>query len=307
MQNYVLSADLGGTNLRMAAVSPEGAILSHSRRPTPDGISASQLRLLLSELAKECQNGANSDSRLTGFAMGVPAPVPADFEGVLTKLPNIPTLEGTDLALLFREVLTVPFHIENDATAAAIGEHWLGATREVDTSICVTLGTGIGGGIILNGKPLRGPDGTGGEIGHICVEPGGHPCGCGSRGCVEQYASATAITRIAREKGLFVNDAREVYSAFVNGDPRAAETFRSMAGYLGIMLSGLINTLNPDRIVLVGGVTAAWDAFAADVEEEIASRAYEAPARRAKLVKGVLGDDAGILGAAHGAIRVGLE
>jgi glucokinase len=307
MQSYVLAADLGGTNLRMAAVSEKGAILSHALMPTPDAVSSSQLGGLLDQLAEECRDGIKGVGQLSAVGMGVPAPVPANFDGILTKLPNIRTLQGTDLGLLLKEVFNVPFHIENDATAAAIGEHWLGATREIDSSICVTLGTGIGGGLILNGQPLRGRDGSGGEMGHICVEPEGHPCGCGSRGCVEQYASATAITRIANEKGLFTNDAREVYTAFRKGDSRAVETFSTMARYLGIMLAGLVNTINPERIVLVGGVTAAWDAFAADLEAEIANRAYEAPALRAKLVRGVLGDNAGILGAARGAIDAWLE
>jgi glucokinase len=307
MKSYVLAADLGGTNLRMAAVSRDGAILSHSRHKTPESVSSDALARLLSQVADECRKDIDGDSQLSAVGIGVPAPVPTEFDGVLTKLPNIPTLEGADLRSILEHCFNVPSHIENDATAAAIGEHWLGATQGVENSLCVTLGTGIGGGIILDGRPLRGPDGTGGEIGHICVEPEGHLCGCASRGCVEQYASATAIVRIARENGLLVDDARDVYLAFREGDRRAAEAFSTMARYLGITLAGLLNTINPERIVLVGGVTAAWDAFAVDLEGEVARRAYAAPAARAKIVRGMLGDNAGLLGAARGAIREGLE
>src|SRR5205807_135513 len=141
-----------------------------------------------------------------------------------------------------------------------------------------TLGTGVGGGIIVDGQPVRGPDGTGGEIGHICVEPNGHPCGCGSWGCVEQYASATAVVRIAGEMirvhGSSIDDscpftAKNVYDAAQKGDKAALETFRSMAEHLGLALAGLINALNPEAIVFAGGMSAAWDMFIDTTRDQI--------------------------------------
>jgi glucokinase len=205
------------------------------------------------------------------------------------------------------KALGIEVIVENDATAAAIGEHWLGASRGFENSICLTLGTGVGGGIILNTQPLRGPDGTAGEIGHICVDPNGHQCGCGSWGCVEQYASATAVVRIAKElsagSGSTLDTselvtAKDVYLAAKDGDKVAIETFQQMGQHLGLALAGLINALNPEAIVFAGGMSAAWDMFIDSTRDQIMKRAFREPALRVKLVRAELGDDAGIVGVA---------
>ena len=299
MNDVVLAVDLGGTNIRMAAVKSDGTILHHAKHPTPPNLSPERLLDLTAELADECRTGLAADSTVVGIAFAPPANVTAD--GVLHNLPNIPGLDGYDLKTGLTQKLGLPATIENDATAAAIGENWLGASRDVNSSIIVTLGTGVGGGIIIDGKPLRGPDGGAGKIGHICVEPDGHPCGCGSRGCVEQYASATAIERMALEAGMTTSNSHEVYDAYRKGDERATDVFQKMGRYLGIMLGGLVNALNPEMIVIGGGVAAAWDAFHEHARREIDYRAFPEPAKRAHLVRGELGDDAGILGAARSA------
>ena len=300
MNELVYAADLGGTNLRMAAVDNSGGIRHLTKRPVPHGVSPEELMALIGDMAGECR-GQMEKRDFSAVAFTAPSPVAKDFDGVLTKLPNLPTITGMNLKEELHKLFGLPVFIENDATAAGIGEHWIGATRGVENSICVTLGTGIGGGIIINNEPLRGKDGTGGEIGHICVEPDGRPCGCGSHGCVEQYASATAIARMAVEAGMNATSAAEVYEAWTAGDKHAKAVFNTMGRYLGIMLAGLSNALNPETIVVCGGVTAGWDAFAGRVESEIATRAYPVVAARAKLVRGTLGDNAGILGAARSA------
>ncbi len=300
-KKIVLAADLGGTNLRVAAVLSGGEILHLTKEPVPNDVSPVRLCSLVHEMANECVRAIDHALVITAVAFTAPAPIPKNFDGVLTKLPNIPSLVGMNLKRDLFEIFDLPVIAENDATAAGIGEAWMGASRNVSTSVCVTLGTGIGGGIIINGEPLRGPDGIGGEIGHICVEPDGQPCGCGSHGCVEQYASATAIVRMATEAGMDVRNAKEVYEAWAAGDKRARAVFDRMGRYLGISLAGLANTLNPEIFVLCGGVTDGWDAFESQVEAEIALRAYPAAADRAKLVKGELGDNAGLLGVARSA------
>ena len=301
MKNVVLAADLGGTNLRIATVDSDGTILYLTKRPVPKGVSPDQIIELIREMAGECIGQMLDKDRLCGVGFTAPSPVAKDFDGILTKLPNLPSLTGMNLKTALVDLFHLPVTIENDATAAGIGEHWIGATRDVENAICVTLGTGIGGGIIINNEPLRGKDGTGGEIGHISVEPDGRPCGCGSHGCVEQYASATAIERMAIESGMNVATSAQVYEAWVAGDKQAKAVFNTMGRYLGIMLAGLSNALNPEMIVICGGVTAGWDAFAGRVEAEISVRAYPVVAARAKLVRGALGDNAGILGAARSA------
>lgn len=301
MNEAVLAVDLGGTNLRMAAVAHDGGILHLTRRPTPKSVSPVELIALTGEMADECIERIGPTTALLGIAFAAPAPAAKNSDGVLTQLPNLPTLNGMNLKAALRDRFLFPVIVENDANAAAIGEHWLGASRHTGTSIIVTLGTGVGGGIIIDGEPYRGVDGTAGEIGHICVIPDGHPCGCGGRGCVEQYASATAMVRMARENGLDVSSSRDLYDAFSSGDERAAIVFRQMGSYLGIVLAGLVNTLNPDMIVIAGGASGAWDAFIEPLRTEIHLRAFHAPSTRVKIARTQLGDNAGILGSARSA------
>ena len=301
MNNLVYAADLGGTNLRMAAVDSSGSIRHLTKKPVPCGVSPEQLMALIHDMSVECRAPASETDHFSAVAFTAPSPVAKDFDGVLTKLPNLPTITGMNLKEELHKLFGLPVFIENDATAAGIGENWIGATKGVENAVCVTLGTGIGGGIIINGEPLRGKDGTGGEIGHICVEPDGHPCGCGSHGCVEQYASATALVRMAREAGLNCNTALDLYTIWQAGDKNAAAVFHKMARYLGIMLAGLMNALNPEMIVICGGVTNGWDAFITPLNDEIFARAYKVAATRATVVRGTLGDNAGIVGAARSA------
>jgi glucokinase len=304
MEKVVLAVDLGGTNIRMAAVKSDGTLLQHAKQPTPSEFTPDNLLQLTERLAADCGFAFFKDVAAIAFAP--PANVGAD--GIIRNLPNLPLLDGFAMKSALESKFGVPAVVENDATAAAIGEHWLGASKSVKNSILVTLGTGVGGGIIIDDKPLRGLDGGAGKIGHIAVEPDGHPCGCGSRGCVEQYASATAIVRLGREAGFDVNTSRGVYELWLGGrgSQQSAVSsehlvFETMGRYLGIMLGGLVNALNPEMIVIGGGAAAAWDAFHEHTRAEIDYRAFAEPAARARLVRSQLGDNAGLLGAARSA------
>jgi glucokinase len=175
--------------------------------------------------------------------------------------------------------------LENDANVAALGEQWLGAARGVPNMAVITLGTGIGGGIVLDGKIFHGMNGMAGEYGHVTVEPEGVPCGCGNRGCAERYATATAVLRMAREAiatghapALAQAASRadfgshSVYNLALQGDEPSRRIFHTFGRYLGIMLAGLINTLNLEMFVLGGGAASAWDAFAPTMFKEIRQR-----------------------------------
>lgn len=308
MKKIVLACDLGGTNLRMAAVDATGRILYRTKRDTPKADRADEIVRTMVETANLCRAAVEGEGAVEAIAAAVPATV--NFEkGILLKAPNVPCLDGFRMEAALAHELSVRAVIENDANAAAYGENWLGASKGYKNSIMVTLGTGVGGGIIVDGTPLRGVDGTAGEIGHICVEPFGAPCGCGSRGCVEQYSSATAIVRLTHAlEGQYpksaLNDKKhltsaDVYEAGVENDDLALEVFRQMGFYLGIALADLVNVLNPEVIAIGGGASAGWDLFIQHVEEQIRVRAFREPALRAKLVRASLGDDAGILGAAR--------
>lgn len=297
MNDVALAIDLGGTNLRVATILPDGQII-HLARSRHTGMSPVALMALLERLGGECISAMGGEhNKLVAIAAGVPANFSSD--GLLTHVTNLPDLEGMSLRADLEAKFGVPAFLENDATAAAIGENWLGAARDVRDSITVTLGTGVGGGIIIDNEPLRGLDGTAGRIGHICVEPDGHPCGCGSRGCVEQYASATALVRMAGEQDINAWTAADLYDAAMAGNTRAEAVFYNMGRYLGIMLAGLVNTLNPEMIVVGGGVAAGWDAFIGHVNHEVSARAYAEPAERVQVVRTELGEKAGILGAAR--------
>lgn len=308
MNEIVLAADLGGTNLRIAAVNREGRILHCSRSDTPSTGGANEIVRSILNAVKDCREAGGSDGPIRTVSLALAATVNS-ADGIVFRSPNLPALNGLHLAETLSKEIGLRVILENDANAAAMGENWLGASKDIDSSICVTIGTGIGGGIILGGGIYRGVDGTAGEIGHICVEPAGEPCGCGSWGCVEQYASATAIVRMTRElenqypQSLLLNKpgltSLEVYEAGKSGDRLALEAFRLMGFYLGIGLAGLVNVLNPEMIVIGGGASAGWDLFIDHVREQIQKRAFREPADRATLVRARLGDDAGIMGAAR--------
>lgn len=306
--DIVLASDIGGTNTRVSAVGNDGTIIASSRRPTASAGSPEDIVKEIAELAADCSLQVRDKGKPAAFGLAMPALVDVP-NGRIIEAPNLPQLDGVAFAGMIEAAVNIPVVLENDANAAAVGEAWLGASKGVATSICVTLGTGVGGGLILDGQLWRGIDGTAGEIGHICVEPKGVPCGCGSVGCLEQYASASAVVRMARElkenypgsvlAGRDSLASVDVFDAAEKGDALGLEVFRLVGMYLGIGLADLINILNPEAIVIAGGAAAGWEMFIGHVRDEIGRRAFQRPAGRAKLVRAALGDTAGILGSAR--------
>lgn len=305
--DLVFAADLGGTHLRAATVDAHGSIHFRHKQLTPQAKTADEIVRALVLAAEACEK-ENPASNISAVSVVVPGTVNVE-EGIVVTAPNVPSLDGFPLASALRIALNKPAMLENDANAAAVGEMWQGAGRGHNTIVCVTLGTGVGGGIILDGKLWRGVDGSAAEVGHMCVDPfGGVACGCGSRGCLEVFASATAIVRMTREahprypdSSLQPRDpltAQQIYTAGVAGDELALEVFRRMGVYLGIGLANLINILNPEMIVIGGGVVAGWELFAKHMLHEVAERAFPLPAARVKIMPAECGDDAGLLGAA---------
>ena len=305
-KKLILACDLGGTNLRMAAVNAEGEILHFVKVATPKAKHPAEIVRLVVEAAEQCRAAVEHRGAVLALAAAVPATINA-AEGIILKSPNIPALDEFGFSSVVSAALNLPVVLENDANAAATGEHAFGAAKGFLNAVTVTLGTGVGGGVIINGVLLRGVDGTAGEIGHICVEPQGAPCGCGSVGCVEQYASATAIVRLTLESAdQYPNSmllsktpltSLDIYQAGIKGDALALETFRRMGFYLGAALADLVNVLNPEIIVIGGGASAAWDLFVPHTRQQINRHAFREPAERVRLVRSLLDDVAGILGA----------
>lgn len=308
--DLVFVADLGGTHLRAAAVDSNGQIQSQLKRSTPQAEKPNEIVRALVSAAREIEQAvAGKRGNITAVSVAVPGTVDVD-EGVVIKAPNVPCLDGFRLAAALASELAWPPTLENDANAAAVGEMWQGAGRGFESIICLTLGTGVGGGIILDGELWRGADGSAAEIGHMALDPfAGVPCGCGSRGCLEVYASATAIVRMTREAvPRYPNsllhtsenlNSEAVYEAGVQGDELALEVFRRMGVYLGIGVANLINLLNPEIIVVGGGVANGWSLFEQHMRQQIIERAFPLPARSVKILRAECGDDAGLLGAAR--------
>jgi glucokinase len=310
----VFAADLGGTHLRVATIDRNGKLYCRRIQPTPQAEKPIEIVHALIEAAHSFQpTPPKQGVGITAVSVVVPGTVNV-AEGVVVKAPNVPCLDGFRLAAALESELEWPVILENDANAAAIGELWQGAGRGYRTLICVTLGTGVGGGIILDGKLWRGVDGSAAEIGHIGVDPfAGVPCTCGSRGCLEVYASATAIVRMTREaRPRYPNSmlhntedltSEKIYQAGMEGDELAIEVFRRMGVYLGIGLASLINVLNPEIVVIGGGLSNGWDLFEKHMHQQVIERAFPIPARRVKFVRALCGDDAGLLGAARLAFK----
>jgi glucokinase len=308
--DLIFAVDLGGTHLRAATVDCGGKIHFRAKQNTPQGTNPNDIVNAVVHAVHEYRTDLGDEpDRLKAVSLVVPGTVNVE-KGTVVKAPNLPCLDGFPLAAAITNNLQLPAILENDANAAAVGEMWQGAAQGCRTIICVTLGTGVGGGIILDGELWRGVDGAAAEIGHMCVDPfGGVACTCGSRGCLEVFASATAIVRMTREASPRYPDsvlhasrdltAEKIFEAGLQGDELALEIFRRMGVYLGIGLANLSNILNPEMIVIGGGVVNGWDLFEKHMLHEVEERAFPLLAARVKIVRAKCGDDAGLLGAAR--------
>ncbi len=311
-QNLFIGIDLGATKISTALVDATGKIIARDYRETRavEGQKAVVERML--DAARRVMGEADSaPSQVT--AVGVCSPGPIDTRTrVVTAPPNLPGWKNVPLGQLIEEALGVTAFLENDANAAALGEHRFGAGRGVQDMIYVTASTGIGGGLILNGQLYSGTTGAAGEIGHITVLPWGPYCGCGNRGCLEALASGTAIAREGREmvrRGvptliaelaaghLERVTAKLVAGAADQGDIAAQEILAEAMAYLGVGMANLVNLFNPELIVIGGGLTNMGEGLFGPVRRAIERRAFPAAARAVKVVPAELGDDVGVLGA----------
>ena len=298
MADYTIGIDLGGTNLRAAAIDRTGKMLQKISGSAhfSSGRDAVVDDMVTSIRSLRLQCGADG---LAGVGVGAPGFIILKT-GVVTNAHNLPGFENFPLRDAIERDLGAPVILENDANAAALGEKWIGAGRDHDDLALLTLGTGVGGGIIQGGKVLHGFVGMAGEVGHITVSPNGNPCGCGNQGCLEKHASATAVIAMARMLGLGENlTAEEVYRLAVGGDERAKAIFTVVGQALGIALAMMINILNFPLYLLSGGLLGAWDLFAPPMLEECRRRSYTFRATNTRIEKATLGNEAGLYGAAY--------
>jgi glucokinase len=219
--------------------------------------------------------------------------------GVLTASPNLPYLHDFPLASRLSEVLGMPVFACNDAMLAALGEHRFGAGKGLRNLLHLTLGTGIGGGLVLDGRPYAGESGMAMEIGHLRVERDGRLCGCGGHGCLEAYASATAVAARFRElSGEACEDARAVYRLAKEGNPDARRVFIEAGGFLGRGIAEAVKLLDVGHVSISGGLSHAWDMLYPSMLEAVDAGLIVPQKTRVAIMPSTLGDDAGLLGAA---------
>ncbi|OIQ61583.1 glucokinase [Moorella thermoacetica] len=312
MSQYVAGVDLGGTNIAAILMDATGRTRGWMTWPTeasggPDRVIERIIALIKFTME---QNGI-TEQQLLGIGLGVPGLVNSQ-EGKSVFSPNLPGWRDIPVAEMVGRGCGVPVIIDNDVRMAAWGEKLLGAGRGWEDVICLTLGTGIGSGIFIQGKMFKGRDESAGEIGHVTVEKDGPRCNCGNFGCLEMYASGRGIARQARETleqggsslllELAGGDASSITAATVcraaiQGDPLARQVMEKTALYLGIALAGLANILNPQRIVLGGGVMGAGELLLEPVRRVVRERAMPLN-REVEIVAAELGERAGAIGAA---------
>ena len=295
---YSIGVDLGGTNLRAAAIDSTGRMLGKESGQTklssgPDAVVRDMVAAIV-KLRDEF-----GEQELAGVGIGSPGIIVMET-GMIMETPNLPGFEGYPLRDAVNRELGAPVILENDANAAALGEKWAGAGKDVDDLILLTLGTGIGGGIIYRGEIMHGAIGMAGELGHIRVVPNGNPCACGNFGCLEKHASATAVTAMARLMSLGSDlTAEEVCRLAAAGNEKARAIYRVVGQALGSALVSLINIFNPPLVLLSGGMLGAWEFFAPVMLDEVHQYCYVWRNSPARIEKAVLGSEAGLYGAAR--------
>jgi glucokinase len=334
--SFAIGVDLGGTNLRIAAVDERGRLLEKITLGTQVSLGRdaviSEMAAAIQALTAKFKDG----SKLLGVGIGVPGIIDCRT-GMLRESPNLPGWDNYPVRDEIEKRLQTSVILENDANVAGLGEAWLGAAKGIDNVCMITLGTGVGGGIVQNGRIWQGMSGMAGEVGHVTIDPNGPKCNCGNSGCAERFASATAIVQMARhaiaagEAPALARiagspdvefSARTVYNLALQGDKAALRIFEKVGWALGILIADLVNVLNLDMYVIGGGVCAAWQSFSPALFAELSKRsmvyAATAPdqipgtsagaapevhplksAKRTIVTRALLGSDAGLYGAAR--------
>ena len=287
--------DLGGTRLKYGLIDSEGNTIFDDQTATPSTIEG--LLRLLEKIWKDMKEGEKRTIQAVGF--GFPGIFSLEQQRILQS-PNYEELDNFDLIPALSKFIDVPFWVNNDANMAAFGEYKCGAGKDVHSLIFLTIGTGVGSGIILEGKLWRGTCGFAGEMGHVTVNPDGEKCNCGSQGCLETEVSASKIIQnynSLREKKEPIA-AEDVYHRAREGDAAAREAFAQAGRFLGRGLAIAINLLNPEKILLGGAVMNAEDFLLPPALEETKKRSYKASFACCTIEKATLGNKAGLLGAA---------
>lgn len=313
-KQWIAGVDLGGTTTKIAFITLDGEIIKKWEIPTDNSNEGKNITVnIANSISEKLKELGQTKDQLAGIGMGAPGPV--NYEtGVMLNTVNLGWKSNFPLQASLEQAASLPALIENDANCAALGEMWKGAGNGAKDIVCVTLGTGVGGGVIVKGNIVQGVNGAAGEIGHTTAIPeGGAPCNCGKTGCLETIASATGIVRLAKEAlsmpgvaGELAEkysvdgsvSAKDVFDCARNGDSLAIKVLDEVACHLGLVLANIANTLNPEKIVLGGGVSKAGDILLNAVKSQFERFSFSSVKDSTKLALATLGNDAGVIGAA---------
>jgi glucokinase len=315
MVRFVLGIDIGGTNLVVGSVAEDGsAMVASASEPTHSEAGATDVvdRLVgLAERAIATTRREAPSAEILGVGVGAPGPLDTK-RGIVLLTPNLGWV-NMPLRQLIHDRLALPAALDNDANCAVLGEWWVGAARGARHAIGITIGTGIGGGLIIDGQLYHGASDVAGEIGHTTIDTEGRRCKCGNYGCLEAYASGPNIALRAVEeleagaesrlRALVGGDlqkitAQTVYQAAADGDELALEVVNDTAKFLGVGIGNLLNVFNPEVVVVCGGVTLAGDHLFEPLRREVARRAFKPAVTACRIVPGELAGTAGVYGAA---------
>lgn len=307
---HVIGVDLGGTFIKSAIIDTDGKVVTQrkddtGKRATPEEVVQTIARAVETGLD---ENGIAKET-VRGCGIGCPGPLDSKT-GTVFSSPNLQGWKDVPLRQMLSDALSLPVGLYNDANAAAYGEYWQGAGKGTTNFVLYTLGTGIGGGLILNGRLYTGSGGMGGELGHQTLIPDGPRCGCGNNGCLEALASAPAVVRRTRKKMsagaesiLRDSDAQpltseRIHAAATRGDQLATEVLARTGRYLGIAAAFMVNALNPEVIAYSGGMSRAGEYLFPWIRSEAKKRSFPELYAGVRIVPATLGNDAGFLGAA---------
>jgi glucokinase len=314
---YFIGLDMGGTNIRCGAVSRSGDVLLLRRGPAHAMSGADAVIANICANVQAVERGARRLGLGRARGIGVAVPGPLDLRtGTVTATPHVSAWRSFPLRARLERELRRPVTIENDANAWALGEFWRGAARDRRNVVLLTLGTGVGGGLIVDGRIVHGAAGMAGELGHVTVEPEGLRCDCGARGCLEAYASASGIRHLieSRIRGRHTMPARfrdrdgnfavkALAQAAGSGSTLARRVLALAGRYLGIAVASFVNIFNPELVVIGGGVAGALPWMRVPMMREVKARAFAAALSSTRIIRAGLGERAGVVGAAYAAIN----
>jgi len=295
---FAVSIDVGGTNLRVALLDLRYRVID--KRVLDTGafsLKDTLIAAIISSVKKIIAGNRLRNKDILGVGLGLPGPTD-ERRGIVHFLPNIPGWRKVNLKRILEKALKLPVFLDNDAKLMALAESRIGATAGFKNALCLTLGTGVGAGIIIEGKLYRGDDNASAEIGHLPINEIGPGCNCGGRACLETYIGNKRILRQARFLFKRQISLEELSSLAKRGDKKATALWQEVGGHLGVALAGAINLLNPGCIVIGGGISGAGKILFDKVKQVIAARAMKVQSGRVRVFRARLGNDSGLIGAA---------